>query len=83
MPGQRRASVADEAGRLYIAKFPSIRDTYDVGGWEMVVNALADGCGLQVAPAQARKFASDYHCFMVRRFDPYRHGATTHFLRRQ
>ncbi len=54
-----KASVVDDAGRLYIAKFPSTRDTYDVGGWEMVVNALADACGLQVAPAQARKFASD------------------------
>lgn len=74
-----KASVADEAGRLYIAKFPSIRDTYDVGGWEMVVNALADGCGLQVAPAQARKFASDYHCFMVRRFDRTDTGQRLHF----
>ncbi len=45
----------------------------------MVVNALADGCGLQVAPAQARKFASDYHCFMVRRFDRTDTGQRLHF----
>ncbi|MFZ6045432.1 type II toxin-antitoxin system HipA family toxin [Pseudomonas sp. CR3202] len=74
-----KASVADDAGHLYIAKFPSTRDTYDVGGWEMVVNALADGCGLNVAPAQARKFASDYHCFMVRRFDRTDAGRRMHF----
>ncbi|WP_044873012.1 HipA domain-containing protein [Pseudomonas sp. LFM046] len=74
-----KASVADDAGHLYIAKFPSTRDTYDVGGWEMVVNALASGCGLDVAPAQARKFASDHHCFMVRRFDRTDAGRRLHF----
>lgn len=74
-----KASVADDAGRLYIAKFPSTRDTYDVGGWEMVVNALANGCGLDVAPAQARRFASDYHCFIVRRFDRTDAGRRLHF----
>ncbi|MFL9876983.1 HipA domain-containing protein [Herbaspirillum rhizosphaerae] len=74
-----KASVADDAGHLHIAKFPSTRDTYDVGGWEMVVNALASGCGLNVASAQARKFASDYHCFMVRRFDRTDTGRRLHF----
>lgn len=74
-----KASVADEDGHLYIAKFPSARDDYDVGGWEMVVNALAIGCGLNVATAEARKFASDYHCFLVRRFDRTQNGRRLHF----
>jgi serine/threonine-protein kinase HipA len=74
-----KASVADAHGRLYIAKFPSARDTYDVGGWEMVVNALALGCGLRVATAEARKFASEHHCFLVRRFDRTEHGQRLHF----
>lgn len=74
-----KASVADEHGHLYIAKFPSSRDDYDVGGWEMVVNALAHGCDLNVATAQARRFASDYHCFMVRRFDRTDGGKRLHF----
>nr|WP_321278054.1 HipA domain-containing protein [Alcaligenes faecalis] len=74
-----KASVADEQGHLYIAKFPSSHDDYDVGGWEMVVNALAVGCGLNVADAEARRFASDYHCFMVRRFDRTDEGRRLHF----
>lgn len=74
-----KASVADNSGHLYIAKFPSTKDDYDVGGWEMVVNALATGCGLNVASAQARKFTSDYHCFMVRRFDRTATGKRLHF----
>ncbi|MCM2560016.1 HipA domain-containing protein [Alcaligenes faecalis] len=74
-----KASVADEQGHLYIAKFPSSHDDYDVGGWEMVVNALAVGCGLNVAAAEARRFSSDYHCFMVRRFDRTDEGRRLHF----
>ncbi|ELN2734904.1 type II toxin-antitoxin system HipA family toxin [Pluralibacter gergoviae] len=74
-----KASVVDDSGQLYIAKFPSARDDYDVGGWEMVVNALAVGCGLNVAPAQARKFASPYHTFLVRRFDRTPSGQRFHF----
>lgn len=74
-----KASVADKHGHLYIAKFPSTRDDYDVGGWEMVVNALAVGCKLNVATAEAYKFASHYHCFMVRRFDRTDTGQRLHF----
>lgn len=74
-----KASVADERGHLWIAKFPSTRDDYDVGGWEMVVNALADHCGLRVATGTARRFASDHHCFMVKRFDRTEQGGRLHF----
>lgn len=74
-----KASIADEYGHLYIAKFPSTRDEYNVGGWEMVTNALATGCGLNVATAEARQFASDHHCFMVRRFDRTDSGQRLHF----
>ncbi|EXF91238.1 toxin HipA [Pseudomonas fluorescens HK44] len=74
-----KASVADEQGHLWIAKFPSTRDEYDVGGWEMVVNALASHCGLRVANGIARCFASDHHCFMVKRFDRTEKGGRLHF----
>ncbi|MEX5664784.1 HipA domain-containing protein [Pseudomonas neuropathica] len=74
-----KASVVDEFGQLWIAKFPSTRDDYDVGGWEMVVNALAVNCGLRVATATARRYASDHHCFLVKRFDRTAHGSRHHF----
>lgn len=74
-----KASVADEHGHLWIAKFPSIRDDYDVGGWEMVVNALANHCGLRVATGTARRYGSDHHCFMVKRFDRTERGGRLHF----
>ncbi|WP_426386001.1 type II toxin-antitoxin system HipA family toxin [Pseudomonas brassicacearum] len=74
-----KASVVDDDHALWIGKFPSNRDTHDVGGWEMVVNTLAQGCGLNVAEGRAQRYASDYHCFMVKRFDRTATGGRFHF----
>jgi serine/threonine-protein kinase HipA len=63
-----KASVAD-AGHLWIAKFPSVRDEYDVGAWELVAQTLAKACGLSVPQNMARRFASPHHTFLVKRFD--------------
>ncbi len=64
-----KASVIDKEGNLWIAKFPSVNDTKDVGGWEMVVHDLARECGLNVADAMLEKFSSKHHTFLVKRFD--------------
>ncbi len=64
-----KASVVDPEGQLWIAKFPSVRDTHDMGAWELLVQTLAQGCGLQVPPSLARRFASPHHTFLVQRFD--------------
>jgi serine/threonine-protein kinase HipA len=74
-----KASVVDDAGHLWIAKFPSVHDEYDVGGWEMVVNALAKSCGINVAQGAAQRYASPFHCFRVKRFDRTEHGGRLHF----
>jgi serine/threonine-protein kinase HipA len=64
-----KASIKDSNGDLWIAKFPSVNDTKDVGGWEMVVHHLAVKCGLEVADAKVEKFTERYHTFLIRRFD--------------
>jgi serine/threonine-protein kinase HipA len=74
-----KASIEDEQGQLWIAKFPSVRDEHDVGGWEMVVNALANRCGLRVATGVAQRYASEHHCFRVKRFDRTERGGRLHF----
>lgn len=74
-----KASVVDHEGQLWIAKFPSVRDTHDVGAWELVVNSLADACELRVASGTAAKYASLHHCFMVKRFDRTSVGNRLHF----
>lgn len=64
-----KASVIDPGGHLWIAKFPSTRDEYNVGAWELVVQSLAKACGLRVPESLARRFASPHHTFLVKRFD--------------
>lgn len=64
-----KASIIDSAGNLWIAKFPSVNDTKDIGGWEMVTYNLAKKCGLNVAETKVEKFSSKYHTFLVKRFD--------------
>ncbi|WP_365680356.1 HipA domain-containing protein [Propionivibrio sp.] len=80
MGGARpKASVVDPEGHLWIAKFPSVRDEHDVGGWELVVQTLARGCGLRVPEGLARRFANPHHSFLVKRFDRTETGRRIHF----
>jgi serine/threonine-protein kinase HipA len=65
-----KASVRDETGALCMAKFPSRRDTRDIGAWELVANALARKAGINVPEARPLHFQeSDFTTFLVKRFD--------------
>jgi serine/threonine-protein kinase HipA len=74
-----KASVVDTNGRLWIAKFPSLRDEFDVGAWEIIVHTLARACGIRVANARAQKFGSAFHTYLTERFDRTAAGARLHF----
>ena len=64
-----KASVTDEKGNLWIAKFPSAKDDKDAGAWEMVLHQLAANCGIQVPDAKIQQFSSKQHTFLTKRFD--------------
>ena len=64
-----KATVIDEKGFLWIAKFPSKHDENDSGAWEKVVHDLAELCGLQVPEARLEKFSRYGSTYLVRRFD--------------
>ena len=74
-----KASVIDERGRLWIAKFPSGRDSDDIGGWEGVLYALARRAGIVTAESTSRRFGSQHHTFLARRFDRGDERARIHF----
>jgi serine/threonine-protein kinase HipA len=74
-----KASVIDERGRLWIAKFPSGQDSDDIGGWEGVAHALADRAGITTAESTSRRFGSPHHTFLARRFDRADPQARIHF----
>ncbi|MDR1879985.1 MAG: HipA domain-containing protein [Tannerellaceae bacterium] len=74
-----KAGVMDTNGSLWIAKFPSKGDLYDMGAWEMVTNELAQMAGLHVAQAMAEPFYGKYHTFLTKRFDRNVLGKRIHF----
>lgn len=64
-----KCSVIDPDGQLWIAKFPSRADEYDVGAWEGLVCQLAQAAGLHVAEARVERFSKAGTTFLTRRFD--------------
>lgn len=74
-----KASVLDEQGHLWIAKFPSERDAHDIGAWESVVHTLALHAGVTTAEARCQRFGSRHHTFLTRRFDRTDEGGRIHF----
>ena len=64
-----KASVQDVDGSLWIAKFPSRHDEFNIGAWEKTVHELAARCGLNVPPSRAETFSKGGSTFLVKRFD--------------
>ena len=74
-----KASVVDEKGHLWIAKFPSNNDDRDIGAWEMVVHTLAAKAGVIVPDASSQIFYGKYNTFLSKRFDRTKKGTRIHF----
>ncbi len=75
-----KASVVDATGALWLAKFPSRTDTFNVGAWEMVVHDLGMACGIELPDARIEKFSSHHHTFLVKRFDRTTKGDRLFFM---
>ena len=74
-----KASIVDEQGNLWIAKFPSGNDQFNVGAWEMVTYELAKAAGINMAECKAQLFSSKHHTFLTKRFDRKADGQRVHF----
>lgn len=64
-----KASVMDDADHLWIAKFPSRHDGYDIAAWEFLTYQLALSAGIDMAPCRIEKLNSHHHTFLTQRFD--------------
>lgn len=64
-----KACVVDIQNNLWIAKFPSKNDEYNVGAWEKVAYDLAAICGLNVSESMLKNFSKYGSTFLVKRFD--------------
>lgn len=74
-----KASVLDESGHPWIAKFPSRRDEINIGKWEYLVYQLAQDAGIKMAEADIRRFSGEYDTFMSKRFDRTENEERIHF----
>ncbi|MBR5387547.1 MAG: type II toxin-antitoxin system HipA family toxin [Clostridiales bacterium] len=74
-----KANIIDTDGSLWIAKFPSKYDDYDVGAWEMTVHDLAFMCGIDVPPAKLIPLSNRGSTFLIRRFDRRDDGKRIHY----
>lgn len=64
-----KATIKDVDGSIWIAKFPSKNDEYDVGAWEKTVMDLAKMCNLNVPETKLMKFSKFGSTFLAKRFD--------------
>ncbi len=64
-----KSCVIDEHNTLWIAKFPSRHDEYDVAAWEYVVYQLAQRAGIPMSRCRVETFNGPYQTFLTQRFD--------------
>jgi len=69
-----KASVTDENGHLWIAKFPSRHDDYDMAAWEYVAYMLALDAGVDMSESRIEKFGCHHHAFLTKRFGRVGHN---------
>lgn len=74
-----KAGVRDTDGCLYVAKFPSRNDDYDVSLWEHLSHLLAKKAGVNAAETSVVSTGEKYHALLSKRFDRTPDGRRIHF----
>ena len=74
-----KAGVRDDEGCLYVAKFPSRNDDYDVSLWEHLSHLLAKKAGVAAAETKIISTGDKYHALLSKRFDRTVNGRRIHF----
>ncbi|MCR4586019.1 MAG: HipA domain-containing protein [Lachnospiraceae bacterium] len=64
-----KANVKNTDGSLWIAKFPSRYDDYDIGAWEKVAHDIAKKCHIDVPESKLCRYSDLGSTFLVKRFD--------------
>ena len=74
-----KANVVDTDKTLYVAKFPSRKDDYDVGLWEHFSHLLATKTGVNAAKTKVLATGEKYHTLLSQRFDRTNDSKRIHF----
>lgn len=73
-----KASIRNHDNSLWLAKFPSRHDDYDIGLWEFIVYQMAIESGIEMAESKVEAIGR-HHIFLTKRFDRTDAGARLHF----
>ena len=73
-----KASVLDKENRLTIAKFPSVKDNYDVAKWEDFAHKMAKKAGINVADTRTIP-GKEHDILLSKRFDRTDDGKRIHY----
>jgi serine/threonine-protein kinase HipA len=73
-----KATFQDDDGSLWIAKFPSRSDEWDVAAWEYTMHQLAAKAGISVPSARLIRLSGAQRTFIAQRFD--RTGSERHLF---
>jgi serine/threonine-protein kinase HipA len=63
---------------LWLAKFPSRHDDYDIGLWEFIAYQMAIESGIEMAESKVEAIGT-HHIFLTKRFDRTESGKRLHF----
>lgn len=74
-----KAGVRDMDGNLYVAKFPSKNDDYDVSLWEHLSHLLAKRAGVAASETRVIETGGKHHALLSKRFDRTSEGKRIHF----
>ena len=74
-----KAGIRDMNGCLYVAKFPSRNDDYDVSLWEHLSHLLAKKAGVIAAETSVIPTGDKHHALLSKRFDRTADGHRIHF----
>ena len=74
-----KAGIRDMNGCLYVAKFPSRNDDYDVSLWEHFSHLLAKKAGVIAAETSVIPTGDKHHALLSKRFDRTADGRRIHF----
>ena len=66
-----KANVTAPDGSIWIAKFPSVKDEWDVGAREYQTSLLARKVGINVPPTECHKLSKVGSTFFSKRFDRF------------
>ena len=73
-----KASIRNHDNSLWLAKFPSRHDDYDIGLWEFIVYQMAIEFGIEMAESKVEAIGR-HHIFLTKRFDRTESGKRLHF----